>query len=188
MNLTEIFHAIAFFAALLLCGVSPSHAASFPGAGCPGVLDNVVDSNGSFARCSVPFVITSSAPDMVSCDGYTTPVPFGGVHYLACSSSWQKGSSGYAMAECPGSIGDDAGGHFVTCTAPWRSFINRSPAVDPLIVNQINGTTDTFEFSQLDASKVAQYFAAGVVSLFTFWIFGEAIGALLAMIRRGGRR
>ena len=185
--LSDLLFAVAFFAALLLCGVSPSHAASFQGVGCYGSLDNFVDGNGSFARCSVPFTVTTSAADMVSCDGYITPVAAAG-YYLACSASWQKGAGGYSMAECPGGFSDDPSGHFMVCSASWRPFVNRPPAVDPLIVNHINGTTDTFEFSQLETSKVAQYFAAGVVSLFTFWFFGEAIGALLAMIRRGGRR
>lgn len=186
--LSDILYAVAFFGAMLLCGFGTAHAASFPGAGCPGALDNVIDANGSFARCSVSFVITTSASDMVSCDGYTTPVAFGGVHYLACSSSWQKGSAGYAMAECPGAIGDDSSGHFVTCSSPWRSFVNRPPAIDPLVTDIISGTGVVFDFSHLDASKIAQFFIAGAASFLTFWLFGEMIAALLDMIRRGTPR
>ena len=157
-----------------------SHAGSFQGIGCPGTLDNFVDGNGSFARCSAAFVLTTSAPDMVSCDGYVTPVAAAG-YYLACSASWQKGIAGYAMAQCPGTFSDDPSGHFMVCTAAWRPFVNRPPAVDP----ETGGvTTEPFEFSQLDSTQVAEYFAAGVGSVLTFWFFGESIGVLLNMIRR----
>lgn len=176
---------------IVLCfagwSAGPVSAASYQGVGCPGTLGNFTDANGTFATCSVAWVATTSAPDMVSCDGPIRSIP-AGAQYLSCANSWQKGVSGFAMADCAGTLGDDASGHFVTCSANWQPFINRPPAIDPIVTDIISGTGVAFDFSHLDASKIAQFFIAGAASFLTFWLFGEMIAALLDMIRRGTPR
>src|SRR3569832_2390763 len=104
------YAAVACAIALLyLVFSAAANAASMPGIGCTGTLDNFHDSNGYFARCSVSFTLTTSAADMISYDGVTHSVAAVG-NYLACSSEWQRGASGGAGARGGGGGGGGPAG------------------------------------------------------------------------------